>query len=96
MVNYEKTEECCKRENYLYDKPPDYIGKQNWRQKVTNPSTGMPFSQDNLEALYKMRPAEEPASVALITIHYLNCSAYCAILQNLIAPKLKASNSNLS
>jgi hypothetical protein len=40
MVNYEKIEECYKRENYLYDKPPDYIGKQNWLQKVTNPNTG--------------------------------------------------------
>jgi hypothetical protein len=41
MVNYEKTEECYKRKNYIYDKPPDYIGKQSWHQKVTNPSTGI-------------------------------------------------------
>jgi hypothetical protein len=28
----------------------------------------LPFNQQNLEALYKMRPAEEPASVSLITL----------------------------
>jgi hypothetical protein len=40
MVNYEKTEDCYKRENYTFDKLPYYIAKQNWQKKVTNPDTG--------------------------------------------------------
>jgi hypothetical protein len=47
MVNYQKTEECYIRENYKYEKPPDYIGKQNWLKKVTT-HTGTFFKISDL------------------------------------------------
>ena len=48
MVNYQKTEECYIRENYKYEKPPDYIGEQNWLKKVTNPHTGTFYKLSDL------------------------------------------------
>ena len=43
--------------------PKEYgvIGVKDLKKQVD-----LPFSQQNLKALYKMRPAEEPASVSLI------------------------------
>lgn len=60
MVNYQKTEECCKRENYSYEKPADYIAKQNWQQKVTNPNTGTFYRISDLPIEWRRNKEDRP------------------------------------
>jgi hypothetical protein len=60
MVNYEKTEECYRRENYPYEKPADYIAKQNWQKKVTNPNTGTFYRISDLPIEWRRNKEDKP------------------------------------
>jgi hypothetical protein len=60
MVNYQKTEECYKHENYPYEKPADYIAKQNWQQKVTNSNTGTFYKISDLHIEWRRNKEDKP------------------------------------
>jgi hypothetical protein len=60
MVNYQKIEECYIREKYKYEKPGDYIGKQNWLKKVTNPHTGTFYRISDLPIEWRKNKEDKP------------------------------------
>jgi hypothetical protein len=60
MVNYQKTEECYVREKCKYEKLPDYIGKQNWLKKVTNPHTNIFYKLSYLPIEWRKNKEDKP------------------------------------
>jgi hypothetical protein len=56
MVNYQRTEECYKCENYAYPKPIEQKGYEMWLQKVTNPNTGTFYKLSDLPKMGSATP----------------------------------------
>ena len=60
MVNYQRTEECYKRENYAYPIPIEQKGYEMWLQKVTNPNTVTFYKISDLPIEWRKNKEDKP------------------------------------